>query len=89
MNLSVEKREIVGVLKTHFGSYAVLDDKFRVQRIGNFEGTTMFHVVDGEGFDNYVFVAGAYDYISFKVPSLTEVKFLTSDQPDLTKETID
>lgn len=89
MNVSVEKREIVGILKTHFGSYAVLDDAARINRIGNYEGTVTFRVIDGEGFDNFVNVKGSFDYLPFAVPSLVEVKFLTQEQPDLTKETID
>lgn len=90
MNVVIEKREVVGVLKTQFGTYAVLEENLiRRVRLGAFEGTTTFHVIDNEGFENNVYVSGAYDYLPFAVHSFMEVKVLTQEQPELTQETID
>lgn len=85
MNVSVEKREIVGVLKTHFGNYHLLS----WERKSALWDSIRFLVVDDEGFENNLFVHGDYTMIQCVVPVQVDVKFLTSGQPDLTKETID
>lgn len=74
MIVTVEKRDIVGTLKTLLGTYSLLDNTRR------FHGSaTVFNVVDDEGFDNYITVSGEYVIVPAQVISRMDVKRLVKD----------
>ncbi len=97
MNTKVitQKMQVRGILKTNLGIYSVLmDHSIRNQHLGEFTGFTMFHVIDDEGFENYIYVRGEYIYIKSIIPEVREVKVLlqeeASDEVELvTKDNID
>lgn len=74
MKITVEKRDILGTVKTLVGIYSLLDNSRRFQN-----GSTIFNVVDDEGFDNFITVNGDYVIIPALVISKMEVKRMVKD----------
>jgi hypothetical protein len=70
MKVIVEKKEVVGTLKTLLGTFPMLDGNLRSRTDGNW----VVRIVDEEGFDNYVVLHGDFVAIPTIVPSFTDVK---------------
>jgi len=98
MKVSVEKRTVVGTLKTLCGTYSLLDEfPESVYSIPSKPlreiGALVFDVVDDEGFQNFIYVLGDFIVIPAKVPTQMDVKHVVTDKEEdvelITAETID
>ena len=92
MNVIVEKREVVGTLKTLLGTFPMLDGNLRRRS----DGDWVARIIDEEGFDNYLVLHGDWIAIPVIIPSLVDVKrvltnteVLNTNSEILTATTID
>lgn len=78
MNIIVEKREIVGTLKTLVGTFPLLSmspTKYELSSMAEVQsGALCFNVVDDEQFDNWIVVRGDFVKVPNTFPSFVEVK---------------
>lgn len=82
MKVIVEKRTIVGTLKSLVGTYNLLDVGHR-----QFNEMLRFHVVDEEGYDNYIQLHGDFIVVPCVVPFLVDVsRVLTDEEAEELKE---
>lgn len=88
MKIITEKKAIVGVVKTDWQKYNLLDLSKKDMTIGNYIGSVRFHILDDEGFDNYVFIHGPYTVIPSMLPEFKDVKTVLTDEEaqDLDKQ---
>lgn len=90
MNVIVEKREVVGTLKTLLGTFPLLNSKIQ----NHPDDTFIANVIDEEGFDNYLMLRGDWIAVPVIVPSLVDVRRVATeeeaqDKKILTAATID
>lgn len=87
MNIIVEKREIVGTLKTLLGTYPLLElypsrSGLRSSLVQN--GALSFHGIDDEGFVGDIIVRGDFVVVPSAVSSFLDVKRVLSEEEQRT-----
>jgi hypothetical protein len=75
MKVAVEKREIVGTLKSLLGTYPMLESKY-----SNLYELFTFSVVDDEGFASKVVLHGDFLVIPTSVPTVIDVKRVLTEE---------
>lgn len=89
MKVIVEKKIVVGVLKTSSGIYNLLGlIDAKVERLGTFSGAVKFHVIDAEGFENWIWVSGPFDVVPSIVGEMMDVKIIRSEEEVLPTDKI-
>lgn len=85
MKVIVEKRTVVGTLKTLVGTYSLLDSRQAPGSMGSFR----FHVIDDEGFHNFIQVHGDFIVIPASLITETDVKrVLDSEEANALKDVL-
>lgn len=77
MNVIVEKRLIVGTLKTLVGTYQLLDDVSRIPK-----DLYRFHVVDDEAFENWITLSGDFVIIPSALPVVADVRRIMTEEEE-------
>lgn len=82
MNIITEKREVIGIVKTGMGMFYQLGKPGETRRlhIGSYAECYQFHVIDEEGFENYVWVNGPFTVTPLIVPEIRDVKVVLTDE---------
>jgi hypothetical protein len=75
MKVAVEKREIVGTLKSLLGTYPMLESKY-----SNLYELFTFSVVDDEGFASKVVLHGDFVIVPLVFPKSVDVKRVLTEQ---------
>jgi hypothetical protein len=83
MKVIIETRPIVGTLKTSLGTFHLLDD--RSVKHGDY---SRFHVVDDEGFENYIMVCADRVIIPASFIVQIDVKRVLTDEEEQPAELI-
>jgi hypothetical protein len=81
MKVNVEKKEIVGVVKTHLGDYNLLSlELHKLKNPDSDELVVHFHAVDDEGFETFITVHGDFLVMPFMIPEKKNVKVVLTDE---------
>ena len=82
MKIITEKREVIGIIKTSLGMYYHLGKPTDTRNvmIGPYEGCTRFHVIDDEGFENYIWSNVEFIVVPLIVPEYRDVKVALTDE---------
>lgn len=82
MKIITEKREVVGTLKTSLGMYNLIGKPTDTRKIhlGTYADCFQFHVIDEEGFENYVWMNGGFIVVPMSIPTQMDVKVVLTDE---------